>query len=619
MVLKPYGAFLLCSFLAFAAKAHQSSSAVPGEYLIKFKAASGGVAIARSKILGKAQFKSSFPGLGVIEISMKTDGDERINYEALKSDPDVEYIEPNFLWEKAEVDQGPIEKLSYDDIRSSRYVSTTEGVYSQTAAKSPKIAESWPLSTPISTLPTKIVVAVIDTGLDKNHSVFVGTQGLWVNEIEANGRAGIDDDQNGFVDDKNGWNFLDNTADFMDDDDHGTHVAGIVIGSAQNIFSFSLKESPVQVMPLKFLGAQGVGTTSNAIRAIYYAVNNGARVINNSWGGPTYSRALHDALTYAYERKVLVVSASGNYRSNNDVSPIYPANYDVPGNIAVASTSRYDDLSLFSNFGATTVHIGSPGEYVASTVPYNLFREMSGTSMAAPLVSGLAARALRESPSLSGYQVKTLLMQSGDFADDLQGRVASGARVNAYNLIISAQQMVGTSSQQPLYHPSYEAERTLASTSSSPVEGGCGLVMDMASRRGSSGGGSGAGLAIFLGILMLPLIFWQILRRRDGKSRRKYDRFIMNSEIRVKVGDRELVGAMNTISEGGLSFNADSAIEKGGIVTMKIQSPDGNEIIEVQGRVVWNEKNQAYGVQFAETRSGALALIRDWTANLVKT
>jgi hypothetical protein len=143
--------------------------------------------------------------------------------------------------------------------------------------------------------------------------------------------------------------------------------------------------------------------------------------------------------------------------------------------------------------------------------------------------------------------------------------------------------------------------------------------MDMASRRGSSGGGSGAGLAIFLGILMLPLIFWQILRRRDGKSRRKYDRFIMNSEIRVKVGDRELVGAMNTISEGGLSFNADSAIEKGGIVTMKIQSPDGNEIIEVQGRVVWNEKNQAYGVQFAETRSGALALIRDWTANLVKT
>lgn len=618
MGLKPCATFLFCSYLAFAAQAQQSPSAVPGEYIIKFKAAAGGISIARSKMLGKAQFKSSFPGLGLVEISMKADGNQQKNIEDLKNDPDVEYIEPNLLWEKVEVDQGPIERLSYDDVRSLRYVSTGEGIYSQTVVKSAKIAESWTVETPLADLPNKVVVAVIDTGVDKAHSVFTGTGGLWVNEIEANGKPGIDDDQNGFVDDVNGWNFLDNTADFMDDDDHGTHVAGIVIGSAQNIFSYNLKESPIQVMPLKFLGAQGVGTTSNAIRAIYYAVNNGARVINNSWGGSTYSRALHDAITYAYEHKVLVVSASGNYGSNNDFSPIYPANYNVPGNIAVASSSRYEDLSSFSNYGATTVHIGSPGEFVASTVPYNMFREMSGTSMAAPLIAGLAARALRESPSLSGYQLKNLLMESGDVFDILQGKVASGARVNAYKLIISAQQMVGASSQQPSYQPSYEAERTLASTSNSPGEGGCGLVADIANK-GSGSGRNGPNAPIILGILMLPLIFWQILRRRHPKNKRKYDRFVMNSEVRVKVGDRELVGSMNTISEGGLSFNADAAIEKGGIVTMKIQSPDGNEVIEVQGRVVWNERNQAYGVQFAQTRAGALAMIRDWTANLVKT
>jgi hypothetical protein len=134
-----------------------------------------------------------------------------------------------------------------------------------------------------------------------------------------------------------------------------------------------------------------------------------------------------------------------------------------------------------------------------------------------------------------------------------------------------------------------------------------------------SGAGTGSSLAVIIGLLLAPLVVWQSMRVRSPRNQRRYERFKMSSEIRLNVGGRELVGSVNTISEGGLSFNANAALEKGGIVTMRVQSPDGREVIEVQGQVMWNEKNQAYGVQFANAKHGTLAMIRDWTTNLVKT
>lgn len=622
------GLFVCCSLVGSSVFAQTQPKVVEGEYLIRFKASVGGPAVAQMKLQGKANLKSSFPGIGLMEISMKPGAEGKANYEALKQDPDVEYIEPNYILEKSEVATNePIERLSYDQVTASGFVSTSPTSYSQSSA-SVGVAESWPYLTPLNQYPTKVIVAVVDTGLDATHDVFKpvaqgGTGALWVNSLEANGRAGIDDDQNGFVDDINGWNFITNTNNFADDDDHGTHCAGIVVGAGLNIFSRPLQESKIQVMPLKFLGAGGSGSTSNAIRAIYYAVNNGARVISNSWGGSSYSRALHDAIIYAYDRHVLVVSAAGNYGSNNDTSPIYPSNYDVPSNISIASTSRYDDLSSFSNFGEVSVALGSPGEYIESTVPGNMTMKMSGTSMATPLISGLSALALREAPGLSGYQVKVLLTQTAQAASGLNRKVSSGGRINALALIQTSKQMVAMTSSQPVYNPSYSAERSLASTSGGggAAAGGCGLVKGVTQNGPGSGNGtsSGSQLAVVFGLLLAPLAIWQVLRRRDPKENRRYERFKMNSEIRVQVGDRELVGALSTISEGGLSFNTDQALEKGGIVTMRIQSPDGREMIEVQGQVVWNEKNQAYGVQFANAKQGALAMIREWTTNLVKT
>lgn len=603
----------------------QEAQVVPGEYLIKFKASAGGTSVAQMKLSGKASLKGSFPGLGIMAVEMKSGPDEKANFEALKNDPDVEYIEPNYILEKAEIaPNGPVERLSYEDLVNSNAVSTAPGTYSQSSSNT-GVAASWNDLSPLSSVPNKIIVAIVDTGLDRNHDVFKtvaagGTGALWINQAEASGQPGVDDDQNGFVDDVNGWNFINNTGNFADDDDHGTHVAGIVVGTGQNIFARPLQESKVVVMPLKFLAAGGSGSTSNAIRAIYYAVNNGARVINNSWGGAGYSRALHDAITYAYDSRVLVVSAAGNYSSNNDSKPMYPSNYDVPSNLAIASSSRYDELSSFSNYGVSTVNLGSPGEFVESTVPGNKTLSMSGTSMASPFVSGLAALALREAPSLSGYQMKQLITQTAQTSNYLSGRVSTGARINAQYLIQASKQMVSTASSQPVYKPSYLSERSPASDAGGGGAG-CGLVK--AITQGGPGSGAGSGLGVIVGLMLIPLVVWQVLRARamaqDPKGRRRHERFKMSSEIRVNVGGRELVGSVNTISEGGLSFNTDQALEKGGIVTMRIQSPDGNESIEVQGQVVWCEENQAYGVQFANARQGTLAMIRDWTAGLMKT
>lgn len=607
-------AFVLFQQPAFA---QESPAVVPGEYLIKFKSSAGGVALGHGKLAGKAQLKASFPAMGMMQVAFKPE-QESLNVEELRQDPDVEYIEPNYLLKAFDEElNSNVEALSTSDYVYYNNISRNPYVYSQTKSTDFGVSKTWSAMTPPASNSNKIIVAVIDSGLDKTHRVFRpteegGTGALWVNEMEARGRAGVDDDFNGFVDDINGWNFINNNNNFADSGNHGTHVAGIVVGTGQNIFSDYLQESSIQVMPLKFLGVDG-GSTANAIRAIYYAVNQGARVINNSWGGSGYSRSLHDALIYAYNNRVFVVSAAGNNSSNNDIKPMYPASYDVPSNLAVASVSADDKLSYFSNYGYYSVQVGSPGEKVASTIPgNNSIGEMSGTSMAAPFVAGVAALALRESPNMSGYHLRQLIIETATLSQHLNGVVNTSSRVEPYDIVKSSQEMTFSStSPQPSYNPQYRAP------AAEGAGGGCGLVRSITQDGPGKGGPTHPG-GIIAGLLMLPLALWQVMRSRAPQTRRRFERFKMQSEIKVNIGNRELVGSVNTISEGGLSFNVDEAIEKGGIVTMQIASPDGSEVIQVEGHVVWNEANQAYGVQFDNARTGALAMIRDWTSSLVK-
>lgn len=605
---------LMTSLLSFSKAMAQDY--VPGEVIVKLKGK--GFVTSGSNFQGKMQgglsLKSSYPDMNIHQYSLK-DGDNVLSkVEELRQDPEVEYAEPNYILRKSEESLEASQAYSADDLSALAAAST----YSQSYANT-QVDQAWAIMKTLAQNSSRPIVAVIDTGVDYNHNVFRNSGAMWVNtgEVASNG---VDDDGNGYVDDIYGYDFRNNDSSPMDDDEHGTHCAGVILGVGQDIMATTQPAAKVRIMALKFLGADGSGSTSGAIAAIYYAVRNGAQVISNSWGGAGYSQSLHDALTYAYSNKVFIASAAGNYGSNNDSSPMFPASYPVPGQTAVAATTDYDNLASFSNYGASSVHVAAPGVSVLSTIPGNSFRYMSGTSMATPFVAGLGALILREAPNFTGYQIHDLIDNTVTSVSNLSTKVFARGRVNVYSAIQAAQVSSGTAS----YLPAYKADaRGLASSSSSSSTSaaapkGCGTV-SAGGLFGVGSDGSAPGILMVIALTLLPLIVWQVLRdRKTQVQRRKFDRFVMESDIQLKVGGRQLTAHMHTISEGGLSFDADAMLAKGGIVTIQIQSPDGKESVAVQGHIVWSEQNQAYGVQFDQAKEGVLASIRQWTANLVK-
>jgi subtilisin family serine protease len=579
------------------------SDVVPGEYIIKLKPDT--MSQVQGKLQGKAFLKAAFAAKGTFQIS---DADPGL-IEELKADPEVLYVEPNFRLQSIQPEVHG-QALTPDQVAAL----STE-YYDQTAAPV-RATEAWAASSAYSGS-NRPIVAIIDTGLDRNHSVFTQSNAIWTNPNEIPGN-GVDDDFNGYTDDVNGWNFVSNNGNVADDENHGTHVAGIVLGATQDILSGAAQPAKIRLMALKFLDSTGAGTTSSAINAIYYAVDKGAKVINCSWGGGGYSRALHDAISHAYSRGVLVVTAAGNYSSNNDVTPIYPSNYDAPSNISVAATSDSDRLASFSNYGASVVHVGAPGVLVYSTLPGGWFSSLSGTSMAAPFVAGAAALALREAPQLSGYQLRNLVVTSANPVSYLNGKVASGARINVENMVNTAKTLASAVSYQPDYTPLYQAERSTASTSAANGVGGCGMVSAIGGAALSGGGGAAGGnMGLALAVLfVLPILVWFNLRSRNPLSQRRFERYSLKSDLVIKSGGRELVGTLSTISMGGVAFNVDEALERGGSVQLKITGPNGQEAVEVEGRIVWSERNQSYGVQFSSVREQARAILFGWTRQL---
>jgi hypothetical protein len=183
-------------------------------------------------------------------------------------------------------------------------------------------------------------------------------------------------------------------------------------------------------MAVKFLGEFGSGTTEGAIGAILYSVDNGATVLNNSWGGGPYSAALLSAIEYANDNNVLFVAAAGNSGWNNDITDSYPANYEVDNVISVAATDHNDELASFSQYGLETVDLGAPGVNILSTVLGGQYDQFSGTSMATPHVAGAAALLMTYNRTLSIDDVKQILMDSADSISSLEGLTVSGGRLN---------------------------------------------------------------------------------------------------------------------------------------------------------------------------------------------
>lgn len=295
----------------------------------------------------------------------------------------------------------------------------------------------------ITTGSPSVIVAVIDSGIDLNHPDLAGR--IWVNpgEIPNNGR---DDDRNGYRDDRNGWNFYARNNDVRDLDGHGTHVAGTIAAVANNGLGVVGVAPGVRIMPLKFFGPSGDGAISDAVAAIYYAVANGAKVINASWGGAEYSRSLDDAIGYANSQGVVFVTAAGNSTSNNDARPTYPPNIAHPNVLSVAAIDRNGNLASFSNYGARTVDVAAPGVDILSTIPGGRYETYSGTSMATPHVAGVVALLASRSPELSAAAIVERVRASAKKLPSLTGKVASGGVADAYAALTSVST---TASPQP--------------------------------------------------------------------------------------------------------------------------------------------------------------------------
>jgi subtilisin family serine protease len=276
-----------------------------------------------------------------------------------------------------------------------------------------------------------VVVAVVDTGIDYRHVDLAGN--MWRNPGEVAGDR-IDNDGNGYVDDVFGWDFANNDADPFDDEGHGTHVAGTIGAVGNNGTGVVGVSWNVSLMALKFLGANGSGTTSAAIAALNYATRMrrdfGVNVVatNNSWGGGGASTALRSAITAGESAGIVCVAAAGNESTNNDSTAAYPAQYAT---LAVAATDASNRLASFSNWGATTVDVAAPGVSIYSTLPGNSYGSYSGTSMATPHVTGIVALMAAANPAATVAEIRDAMIATAVPVSALAGKVAAGGLVNA--------------------------------------------------------------------------------------------------------------------------------------------------------------------------------------------
>jgi thermitase len=281
----------------------------------------------------------------------------------------------------------------------------------------------------VSTGSKDVVVAVIDTGIDHTHKDL--NENMYINMKEANGEDGVDDDGNGYVDDVSGYNFFADSPNAKDDHGHGTHCAGVIGAKGNNDYGMAGINWNVSLMPVKFLSKDGRGSTDGAVSSIIYAVDNGAKILSNSWGGGGESQALKDAIDYAASKNVLFVAAAGNNGEDTDSEPHFPSSYDNANIISVAAMNNGGDLADFSNYGLNTVDVAAPGVNILSTLPGNVFEDWSGTSMATPFVSGVAALMLSVNPSLNALVIKEKILTSVKPMDSVRGKVLTGGLLNA--------------------------------------------------------------------------------------------------------------------------------------------------------------------------------------------
>ena len=291
------------------------------------------------------------------------------------------------------------------------------------------------LTRPIS----NIIVAVLDTGVDFKHEDLP----VWKN-LEEIPNNGIDDDNNGYMDDVHGINTtyrhrsIFATSNVMDYHDHGTHLSGVIGAKFQNELGVVGIASSVKIMGIKVISRRQTISDVDLIEAIIYAAKNGAKIINSTFIKDIYktTKALKDAIEYVTKKHdVLFITGAGNKGRNLKYFPNAPVSYEIDNMVVVGSTDKYGGLSYFSNYGPKTVDITAPGSSVYSTIRNNKYFYMSGTSVASAIVSGVAAEVWSNNPELTGAQIKSILLQSVIPVDTFEGTIKSQGRVDLYRAL----------------------------------------------------------------------------------------------------------------------------------------------------------------------------------------
>jgi len=403
--------------------------AMPGEYVVTLKqpmASVAGLTQVATK-LNASQARHLTRDLRSILVKASPDP---MTLDDLRRNPAVASVTPNYIVHAWEGTNDPL----YEKLWGMKNTGQADPKGSTGVAGVDINAEqAWTLTKGSK----KITVAIIDTGVDYTHPDIAGN--MWVNQKEKDGKPGVDDDGNGYVDDIYGYDFCNNDADPMDDHSHGTHVSGTIAGIGNNSAGVVGVNWESSIMAVKFLCGDGSGTLAGAVQAIDYATMMGARVMNNSWGGGGFNQALLDSITNANKQGALFVAAAGNNRADNDKYPNYPASYKVPNVVSVAAIDNKGQLASFSAYGKTTTHVSAPGVNVMSSVAGGGYESYSGTSMATPHVVGVAALVLSKFPNISAVQLKELLMKTSKPLDSLTEKTVSGGMVNAYNALMGWQ------------------------------------------------------------------------------------------------------------------------------------------------------------------------------------
>ncbi|MFQ5640677.1 MAG: S8 family peptidase [bacterium] len=407
---------------------------VEGEVLIKFKSTVSATSVTQALSHAGLSIHRSFDQIDVLRCRIEGAKTVAEAVAECNAADNIEYAEPNYIY------------------------------HTMATPNDPRLTELWglhmidaPQAWDVQTGSKSVIVGVIDTGIHHEHEDLAVN--VWSNPGETGeGKEnnGVDDDGNGFVDDVHGWDFFNDDNDPRDDNDHGSHVSGTIGAAGDNGKGVVGVNWNVTLMGLKFLGGDGSGNTGDAIDAIIYGTNMGAKVLSNSWGGGGRSQALEDAIRFANDQGVLFVAAAGNAGSDNDTFPSFPASYEVENVVAVAASTENDGLASFSNTGLHSVDLAAPGTNILSTVSNGSYNSFNGTSMATPHVSGAAALVMAQYPGRSMNHTKIRLLGSVERNSSFADAVATGGRLNVNNAlstnpIIHTRRLDNTTDEQGPY------------------------------------------------------------------------------------------------------------------------------------------------------------------------